>query len=72
LWKLSDDAQRRLEQLFERNAERVVPEKLIYFDHLCAVCRTRAPTRLSEGVYICAACLGDRKEAESEPTQSAS
>jgi hypothetical protein len=72
-WKLTDEAQQRLDQLLEHHTESVVPEKLIYFDHLCADCRTRAPTRLADGVYLCASCLSQRRgTSESAPTSSAS
>ncbi len=65
-WRLSDGAQQRLSELV---AGSVVPgpERLVYFDHLCARCHHREPTRLYAGLYLCGPCLDEeRAEVPSE------
>jgi hypothetical protein len=55
-WRLSDDARRRIDELVPAQT-RPVPDRLVYFDHLCARCHRREPTRLHSGAYLCASCL---------------
>jgi hypothetical protein len=55
-WRLSDDARHRLDDLAPVGRP-PVPDRLVYFDHLCARCHRRKPTRLQAGDYLCASCL---------------
>jgi len=58
-WRLSEVAQRRLSAL-----QPVVPrldERTVYFGHACDDCRQRRPTRLTDGVYRCEACVDRRR-----------
>lgn len=57
-WALSTEAQARLRELLVRHDQRVVPEKLVYLNHLCADCHKRGLTRLRDDRYLCDACIG--------------
>lgn len=75
-WHLTDEAQDRLSQILRHRLEPMVPEKLVYFDHLCAACRMRGLTRLRDGLYLCESCAraraeeGDGSEGASGPLAS--
>lgn len=63
-WQLTDQAQQRLSEL----ATRVAPpasDQVLYLDRLCAHCRQRLPTRLTEAGFLCDACR--QRAAEPEP-----
>lgn len=66
-WRLSPVAQDRLSELVA-GAVVPVPERLVYFDHLCARCHLRGPTRLHGGAYLCAPCL-EEERAEAVRTE---
>jgi hypothetical protein len=66
-WQLSPGAQERLGELVT-GTPAPVPERLVYFDHLCARCHLREPTRLYGGAYLCAPCLEEQR-AEGVPTE---
>ena len=55
-WHLTDEAQARLVEISVRNVKPVVPEKLVYMNHLCSDCQRRGLTRLNGGRYLCDSC----------------
>lgn len=52
-WRLSDEAQERLEHL---GTPPPVAGELLYFGHRCSACGEHRPTRLRGGSYVCERC----------------
>ncbi len=61
IWRLSDDVQRRLDQLALSSPPSFAPDQLVYLDHHCADCNLRVRTRFRDGLYLCDTCLGRRE-----------
>ncbi len=68
-WHLTEKAQERLTQILRHRLEPMLPEKLVYFDHLCADCRMRGLTRLRDGLYLCESCALARSESSGRERQ---
>ncbi len=58
-WKLTDAAQRRLEELVGWSAP-VATEQMVYLDHRCADCQQHVRTRIHDGLYLCDGCAERR------------